>query len=352
MTNQPSLRDIIFDLTHRWYIIAVCFLVGASIGWGVSKLLTPVYRAELDLYVGINAYRGPRDRYIVQVVQDELRKLDDYKNWQMEQLNSLAKTDEFLLDTLGRLQAKDEFWLDISVEELFYQLRGSWRNAGRWHLAAEASSPELAIQAVVTWAQVIDEYVNTGIIHSRELVASDASLVAIADELTDQVVRTQALAQVKLDLEAARQGLEGSDTNEPWGIYDHWRLISQVTRAADWNPGWSAILEAYPAPQATPGEYLPWLDRALAMVESDLVFLPERIEYLEDQHQTISVQYAEAAEKSLGLAAAMDLELSDEVSPQVEDVRPASTLMLVGGFLAVLSWLLVELVLYSIRGEG
>jgi len=351
MTNQSSLRDIIFDLTHRWYIIAVCFLVGALLGWAASQLLPPIYRAEMDLYVGINAYRGPRDRYIVQVVQDELRKLDDYKNWQMEQLNSLALTDEFLMDTLSRLQAEDEHWQDVSVEDLFYQLRGSWRNAGRWHLAADASSPVFAVQAVGTWAGVIDERMNEGIINSRELVAIDASLVATADELSDQLVRNQTLSQVKLDLEATRQGFESNFSDESWGVYDHWRLISQVTRGANWDPGWGALIEEYPAPQASADEYLPWVERALTMVESDLEVLPERIEYLEDQHEDLSAQYAEAAEKSLGLAAAMDLELSDEVTPQVEDVRPEGTLMLVGGVLAVVGWLLISLVRFSNQGE-
>ncbi|MBL7163397.1 MAG: hypothetical protein ISS57_12385 [Anaerolineales bacterium] len=352
MSNEWNLRDIIFTLTHRWYVIAVCFLVGALLGWGASKLLPPLYRADLDLYVGINAYRGPRDRYIVQVVQDELRKLDDYKNWQMEQLNGLALTDDFLLDTLERLRAKDAYWLDVSVEHLFYQLRGSWRNAGRWHLAAEASTPELAIQAVESWAEVIDERMNDGIIHSRELVAIDTSLVSTADELTDHLVRFQALSQVKSDLEDARPVLEDNPPDEPWGAYDHWRLISQTTRAADWDPGWGAVLDAYPAPQALPAEYLLWMARALAMVESDLEVLPERIEYLEALHETLSEQYAETAEKSLGLSAAMDIDLSEEVSPQIEDVRPSGSLMLVGGFLTVIAWLLIGLARLTYRGEA
>ncbi|MBM3146173.1 MAG: hypothetical protein FJ010_14610 [Chloroflexi bacterium] len=352
MTNKMSFRDIIFSLTHRWYMIAACFVVGALLGWGASKLLPPLYRADLDLYVGINAYRGPRDRYIVQVVQDELRKLDDYKNWQMEQLNGLAVTDEFLSDTLERLRAGDDYWLDVSVEDLFYQLRGSWRNAGRWHLAAEASRPELAVQAVENWGEVIAERMNEGILHARQLVAIDASLVTVADELTDSLARYQTLAWVKPDLEAARQALEDHPPDEPWGAYDHWRLISQTTRAADWGPGWSALIEAYPAPQALPAEYLPWVERALVSIESDLEGLPELIEYLETQHETLAAQYAEEAEKSLGLSAGMELEMSEEISPRVEDVRPSGSLMLVGGFLAVVIWLLLGLVRFTRRGES
>jgi len=351
MTSEWNLRDIIFTLTHRWYLIAAFFLAGALLGWGVSKVIPPLYRADVDLYVGINAYRGPRDRYIVQVVQDELRKLDDYKNWQMEQLNGLAVTDDFLSDTLERLQAEDAYWLDVSSEELFYQLRGSWRNAGRWHLAAEASKPEMAIQVVETWAKVIDARMNEGIVHARELVAIDTSLVTTADELTSSLVRYQTLSQVKKDLQDARLVLEEYPPDEPWISYDHWRLISQVTRAADWDPGWQALLEAYPAAEAFPSEYLLWVEHALSLVESDLDILPERIEYLEDQHETLAEQYAEAAEKSLGLSAAMDLDHTEKVAPQVEDVRPSGLLMLVGGVLAVLIWLLIMLARFTSQGE-
>ncbi|MBC8507442.1 MAG: hypothetical protein ISR58_01465 [Anaerolineales bacterium] len=352
MNNDWNLRDVVFTLTHRWYIIALCFLVGAVLGWGVSRLMPPLYRAELDLYVGINAYRGPRDRYIVQIVQDELRKLDDYKNWQMEQINGLSLTDEFLSDTLTRLQSTDKSWNDVTVEDIFYQLRGSWRNAGRWHLAADAAQPELAIQAVDTWAEVIDERMNIGINSAREMVALDASLVATADELTYQLVRYQTLMQIKAELEEAKRELEDASLDDPMGSYDHWRLLSQTTQAADWNLGWSELLEDYPIPDESPAEYLAWVERATVMVESDLEILPERIEFLEEQHDTLSSQYAEAAEKSLGLSAAMDLEKSKEVSAQVEDVRPSGTLMLVGGILAVAAWLLIGLVRISQRREA
>ena len=77
-----------------------------------------------------------------------------------------------------------------------------------------------------------------------------------------------------------------------------------------------------------------------------------RIEYLEEQHESLSTQYAEVAEKSLGLSAGMTLEKSDEISAEVEDVRPSGTLMLVGGIMAVAAWLLVGLARLTQQGEA
>lgn len=350
MTEEWSLREYILNLMHRWYFIAACFLVGALVGWLASLLWPPLYRADMDLYLGINAYRGPRDRYIVNVAQEELSSLDDYKNWQMEQVNILAYRSGFLSDTLERLQAQDEYWQEKTTEDLYFNLHGSWRNAGRWHLKAEFSQREPAIQAVQTWAEVVDERVSEAILHSRQVVILDTSMVAVADQLTDLEVRQQALTQVQQDLEEARLVLENDSAEELWGSFSQWHLLSQATQAADWNPGWQDLLEAYPAPDASPNEYLLWVERAISQVEDDLAVLPALIEVMQDQFSELAEQYTEEVDKSLALSSAMDIEVPADITPQVELVRPSSTLMLVGGILGVLACLFIEIVRIS-RGK-
>lgn len=351
MTNEWSLRDYILNLMHRWYFVTACFFAGALLGWLASMLWPPMYRAHMDLYMGINAYRGPRDRYIVNVAQDELSSLDDYKNWQMEQVNILAFTDDFLLETLERLQALDTYWESKSVEDLYFNLKGSWRNAGRWHLSAEFSQEDQASNAVQVWAEVIDERVSKAISHARQVVVLDTRIVAIADQQTDLETRLQALTQAQIDLAWASQDLEDSDDDQPWDSFSHWHLLSQVTQASDWNPGWQALLDAYPAPNALPSEYLLWVERALSTIENELEVLPSQIETMQAQFGSLSGQYQEEIDKSLALSSAMEIELPDEVKPQTDIVRPASTLMLVGGILGVLAGLFIEIVRLSWGGE-
>ncbi len=348
MLEDWNLRDYILTLTHRWHLVARAFLVGALLGWGASKLLPPTYRANLDLYVGIDAYRGPRDRYIVGVAQDEFRNLDDYKNWNMEQLNELARGDDYLIAALAALQVEDPYWHDIAPADLHPMLRGSWRNAGRWHLAAEAENPEHAAQLVCAWAVVVNERVNTAIGHARQVVALDTRMVALADELAEMEQRQRLLTQIDLNLADFYEDVE---TSQVVDIYTRDRMLAQAARAADWGAGWSLILEAIPAPQADDAAYLAWLSEVRALLQADLYDLPARINDLQVQYDRLAEDYAREAELSWALSANLSLGLPEEIAPAVEDIRPAGRLMLVGGFVAVLAWLLVELARSTPRGK-
>lgn len=340
MLEDWNLRDYILALTHRWYLVALAFLVGALLGWGTSKLLTPNYRANLDLYVGIDAYRGPRDRYIVGVAQDAFRNLDDYKNWNMAQLNEMVRGDEFLIGTLAALQAEDSYWLDFAPADLRPMLRGSWRNAGRWHLAAEADSPEHAQQLVRAWAAVIDARVNEAIDHARQVVALDTRMVALADQLAGMQIRERLLAQIDLNLSELRQDVEIADQVD---AYTRSLILAQAARAADWGAGWSLLLEAIPAPGADSAQMLAWLDDFRALIQADLADLPVTFESLEAEYDQFAAGYAREAELSLALSANLSLALPQAMTPPVEDVRPAGLLMLIGSFIALLGWLLFEL---------
>jgi hypothetical protein len=352
MKNDWNLRNFLLALTQRWYLVALTFLIGAFLGWGMSQLSLSTYRADLDLYAGLNAYRQPRDRFILSVAQDDFENVDDYKHWQMEQLNTLALQDDFLLDTLERLRQTDARWDDVSPDELKTKLRGSWRNAGRWHLTAETRQREMAIQAVETWAAVIDERVNTALEHARQVVALDTRQVRTADEIAALEARQQTLIQVQAKLEKNQTDLEQLTQDQPLDSLARWDLLAQASRAADWGAGWQAALDAFPAPDEPASAYLPWTERILALIAADLDALPSQRERLEAQYDDLAEEYIQAAEKSLALSPNLSVETPEQVDPQVEVVRPVNTLMLVGGILGVLTWLLWKLARFSRESES
>ncbi len=352
MNTSWRLRNFLLALTRRWYLVALTFLVGALLGWGASQLWPSTYRADLDLYAGLNPYRESRDRFILSIAQDDFENIDDYKHWQMEQLNTLALQDAFLLDTLERLRQIDARWNDVSAGELKSILRGSWRNAGRWHLTAESHQRDLAIQAVETWAAVIDERVNTALEHARRVIAVDTRQVRMADEIESLEGRQQTLIQVQTKLEAIQSDLEQLPQTQPLDSLARWDLLAQASRAADWGAGWQAALDAFPAPDETPSAYLRWTERILALIAADLDALPDQLERLEAQYAELAEEYAQAAEKSLALSPNLSVETPEQVDAQVEVVRPANTLMLVGGLLGLLAWLLWELARFSRESES
>jgi uncharacterized protein involved in exopolysaccharide biosynthesis len=65
--NIWNFRDEILAAAHRWYWVVASFLLGALLGWLVSFVWPAPYRATLNLYVGLNAYRATRDLYIAEV---------------------------------------------------------------------------------------------------------------------------------------------------------------------------------------------------------------------------------------------------------------------------------------------
>jgi hypothetical protein len=255
--------------------------------------------------------------------------------------------DDFLQETLTRLQEDDDAWLETRVGDLARMVSGSWRNAGRWHLAVEAPDPEMAVQAVDVWADVIDERVNAAIQHARQVVALDTRMVPLAETLSDMALRVEELRAFQAEMSDALDAWREA----PPGGYDRWRLLGLAARAADWGPGWAALLDGFPPPDADASEYLDWTRRAQGLVAAELAALPAEIDALEVEYAALAAQYADEAEKSLALSATLSVEKPTQVQPRVEDVRPAATLMLVGGVLAVLTWLLAQLAWASRNGK-
>jgi len=350
MTKELYFRDFIRDLSQKWYLIVVCFAVGSLIGWGAGFLWLPFYRADIDLYVGINPYRSLRDRYVAETAQDEFRNIDDYKNWQMEQLNTLATQDAFLVDTLGRLQVHDQAWDETSVAELRTLLRGSWRNAGRWHLSAEAQHPVIAQQAVTVWGQVINERIHEALEHSRQVVALDSQLTALAEQETALELHSIVLERAQANLLEIQVDWDDRSVDSVLPSFEYWQVMSYAAQSADRRLGWENALEAQPAADAELSNHQDWLQSVLTLIENDISILPDKIQFLAEQHADVAAQYALEAKLSLGLSANMDIQLLTDEVTSVEVVRPTKLFMLLGGFIGILVWLLWKIARFSYQG--
>lgn len=352
MTKEWYLRDFILDLSQKWYLIVVCFAVGSLIGWGAGFLWPPVYRADIDLYVGINPYRSLRDRYVAEAAQDEFRNIDDYKNWQMEQLNTLAVQDIFLEDTLSRLQIQDQAWNETSVGELKTMLRGSWRNAGRWHLSAEASHPVIAQQAVTVWGQVIHERTHEAVEHARQVIALDTQLTSLAEQETELELRSIVLNRAQENLLELQAAWDQRLPDNVLPAFEYWQVMSFAAQSADRRLGWENVLESQPAADADLSDHQDWLQSVLTLIENDLSVLPDQILYLGKQHADTAKDYEREAELSLALSANMDIEMPAGETVSVEIVHPTNLLLLLGGLIGVLVWLLWNIARFSYKGAA
>lgn len=334
--NNWNPRDEILLATHRWYWIAVSFLLGALLGWLVSFLWPASYRASLDVYVGVNAYRTTRDLYIAEVAQVRLINLDDYKNWQIQQLYSLAFSDEYLEETLSQLQADSLDWQNVSVQELREMLSIAWRNTGDWHFSAQALSSQQAKHAVSIWTKVVVEKGGTAVEAARDLVIIDSQLNAVSHARVAANTRQTLLLETQSTLTDWEAILVNMPSDQIVLPLDHWNLIAQVSTASAWNWGWISALETAPPLGSYPADYLAWLQPVKTIVSAEISSLTSELASLEQEYASLSENYKIAAEQSRALSANVEISQIKNEPPQVIHLRPVGTLVLIGGLLGIL----------------
>ena len=349
--NTWNLRTEILSATHRWYWVVASVLLGALLGWLVSLIWPAPYRATQDIYVGLNAHRATRDLYLADVGLQQFRNLDDFKNWQMEQLNSLAVSDSFMTETLIRLRLADESWQEVDLPELRTMLSIAWRNTGDWHFSAQADSSGQAKQAVSVWSQVVIEEVALGVESAREMVAIDSRMQANSDELVDLESRLILLQETQTALDRWQIWLEAEPVDQPLPPLAHGSLFSLVTNAANWNMGWLTILESAPPSGSLPVDYLVWLVQVRVLLEAEMAAIPAQIEALIREYEVLTLKYAKVADGNRGLSGNMEVGQIRSEPSQITQIRPTGALVLIGSLLGFLVLGIIWLVQITRRTE-
>lgn len=350
MMDEWSLRDEILTTTHRWPVILVFCLVGGLLGWGVSLVRPSPYQATTELYVGLNVYRATQDQNVSAFADGfQFTNVDDYKNWQMANLNTFVRMNTTARRTLDQLRSQDPYWLNVTREELSTKLRVYWLNAGKWRMVAEYTDPDRASQVVASWRDVVLEEVNAAVSHAQNTMVLDIRIQSITSDQTRAVSRSIELAQIRDSLQAWRKTAAQWSSDQPIEGLESWRLWSWAAIAANFDPAWKAILDGYPTADAPLQDYIDWLNRADISIGEEIEILQTQIEALELERANLAEQYATASKKSLGFSANLIVEKISDAPPQVAIVRPTSLLALVGSVLGLLTWAMVWIVRITLR---
>ena len=193
-----DLRTEILKLSHFWPLPFVIFLAGCLIGWGIGAIWPSPYRAETTLHVSYNG-------------DSIFRNSDDYKNWQMEELNNLVLAKSTLQDTLSLLRQQDPYWNDVNASQLESRLSVYWRNTGKWRLVAEATRPNLAAALAQAWGEVVVEKIQAAVGHANAMLELDSQVKAVTQAQTETNLRLVELTQVKLALQTWQETARGQD---------------------------------------------------------------------------------------------------------------------------------------------
>jgi hypothetical protein len=342
MTDRHwTLRQELYIAFHRWPVIVACLLLGSLVGGVISLALPSYFKAIAQVYVGLNPYRAFSDARFLAVARPKYSNIDDYKDWQMSQLESAIYLDEFMQATLENLRAADPYWQDFNVDELSSLLEADWRSAGTWSLIAKHPDPTRATQAVTAWSDVVMQRVNEAIDSAREAIRVDQELQSVADERVALSLQRRELQSTTANLNKWKERITELPSGSSLDRIARWEILSQIARVAQFNPAWSIILESEPTPESQSKDYTEWIDAATLLINEDRAAIQEQLSSLDGRKTTLEEDFQAASEASLGLSPNLEVESIERLDP--ERVRPTRTLVLIGGLVGLLAWVWLSL---------
>jgi len=346
--SEWSLREEILRVSQRWpEFIAFC-LIGSLCGLIISMLIPSPIRATRELYVGLNVYRATEDRTVAEHAGLNFNNPDDYKNWQMDNLNTMIFMDAIIDQTLENLRNQDPYWHNVDQNMLANMLHAYWRNAGKWHLVAENPDSKYARQAVLTWEDVIVNHVHTSVSESQNAMLLNNQLQSLSVVQAQSASRIIELSQTRELLSSWRTTASQEDTRLPIDEIDYGiicNLIDQVNLES--SEKW--LVDSFPHRSDHLLDFITWIDRIIPILNQQLLLAQTQITSLEDEKNELSARYADSASKSLGLSA--DLLVENLSGSKTKDayVRPTGLLILVGGILGGITWVIYWLIKLSLK---
>lgn len=344
-----SFREEILRLVSRWQILLLFIVAGGLLGYLGSLVFPTSYRAEADLYVGIDVRRVGEMAHVIPLAEKEPLNLEDYKNWQLKQVADIASSDAIFEETLLVLRENNPAWENETVEEFRGRTDIYWYDAGTWHMQVTHPRSALAVEAVKTWRDVAQSYLEDLIAHGEIAAQYENELRPLIEVMTDIKHEIAALT-VFLDRAREQQTvLEDFPSGEALDIETRQAILTWLENVRDDDRNtWDPPLESFPGEEAPVEDYLAWFEDAVFSAEDAREIAREEQVLLEPERDQLLERYHGAQDDSLGLSANIQLELTSR-KPRTEPARSTGTVTLVSGFLGLLTWLVVSFI--KVRGK-
>ena len=343
-----SVRDEILRSVNQWYLILAFIVIGGLFGFLLAYLVPSPYQATTEFYVGIDITRVNEMESIIPLASSEQLNLDDYKNWQLKQVADIMLSNMVLDDTLVALQEIDLSWNEVSLEELREAADIYWYDAGLWQLEMVFPDEDQAALAVQTWLDSGHEIIRGLLVISDRVVVLDAQLQS--SNTANGIVKER-IAGLETFLSSSEEWiviLDEFSTADPLDEKVLKELKTWINVYTQGNLSWQVSLEDFPKPDQGVAAYLVWLKVTQLSANASLLESQSRLIVLEKERAEILPLYQEELEDSLGLSANIILQPNTAV-PVTRQVRSTDVLILGGGFLGLLTWLLVAV--FRIRGS-
>jgi hypothetical protein len=310
----------------------------------VSIIWPTTYRASKEIYVGINPYRAADDQNAAEHAGLKFENPDDYKNWQMANLNSLVKMDWLVQDTLERLQYQDPYWLNIAPSELEEMLIVNWRNAGKWRLVADGDNPMRASQAVSAWHDGVVSEIQLATQQAQNTFVYDTHLKALASKQVEFELKILRLQNFTVKLKSFQGDLsDWSSITEDTQMRIHGELSQLIMDSSTEFP-WLSQFQEMPPGNSSASDLQERLKQVYFAVEIETQNLTNQLNAVNEQLEHAANQYQNASNKSFGLSSNLIVEKLHDQPPELYPLRPSGLLILIGGLIGFLLWTVLSLI--------
>ncbi len=333
-----SLREELATASQKWHIVVLYILVGALLGAGASWILPGPYEAMTDFYVGLDIYRSLRDFNIP--IRPE--GVNDYKNWQMEDLKLVIRSETVMEETLKLLRQEDSHWNNVKSSELALILNVYWRNAGRWRLAAKDQQNNYARQAVRAWEKAALKEVKSGVEQSQLVLVLDARIQALAAKLADLSARKAQIENTQTSVNdwLLRAGSLPEDDMIPEKLFLEILAILQAAQLSDSDQTISSPGNNVPPPVLSDiASVKQWTYQFKNRLQTETESLNAQTNQLEEDMTRLKEQYASASKNSWGLSANLIVRSFTDEPPLVRQLRPVGQMILIGAVIGLLLWI-------------
>jgi hypothetical protein len=350
--QQWKLREEVYRSFHQWMYLVLFALLGAAAGLGISYLSKAPYEAVSQLYVGLEAYRAYADPQFSAEANQEYTNQDDYKNWQMAQLDELVTSGEILDETLADLSQKHASWQGVTKQALREMLRAEWRTAGKWNIIARHEDSKRATEASQAWAGAIVKRTNQYIDASRKMMFIDLHMQQAAQDVATAEKRLASLKQAFQMVKDYEKQLQGMAGDQPVHGLMRSQVFSLAGVLADYSPGWQTLLAEQPTLNDHASAYLDYLAQMTPLITNEEKLVQTQYTQRMEAYDRLSLDYVRAVKESHGLSANLEVQMLDtDLAPVVANVRPSAFFVLCGSLLAICAWMLLQIVRISRRIE-
>ena len=328
MEPNISLKEEIYKASHYWPYPVLAFLIGSLVGFVLSFAFPPTYKAEVDFLISYNDLQACRNP-------------DDCKNWMLSQMDIFAKSGTILEPTLTQLQSQDEYWMEVSVEDLSEMLDVLWRNTGMWRFIAENRDSARSEAAVEVWSEVYIEEYQKARDHALNLFDLNARSYALNQSKVQIQSRISLLKSVQDEIMEFRTLMGTFDSSEPLNNLDRWDLYNLAAQASGNNIAWHNLMDSFPGEEDPLSVYYPWFDQLGISLGQEIHTLNRRLAELSNELDATLELIGLETEKSHGLSHAGEVQRMPDKQPRVEATRNTTTVIVLGGITGLLIWGLI-----------